>query len=220
MCHRRRGRDDCTKPTSVASGTDPYLLTHARVTGFKVRRPPGFKVRRPPPRTVSGSSPTTCSSSSARSERGRRKPRGLRPNCSSCPQDLSPRFVPRQRDLEGLPFQRLPVLAATATTSSPSGSGRCSVEPGNRSVCRHFAAARASSIAVPTPMRRCSVVLCQTTKIPISGDFFSTKALWRTRTADPPYHGGFGLRPRIGEGSLAASFSCIPAVFSACFTPS
>ena len=205
MCQRRTGRDDCTKPTSVASGTDPYLLTHARETGFKVRRPP--------PRTVSGSSPTTCSSSSARSERGRRKPRGFRPNCSSCPQDLSPKIraqAARSR------------MSSFPATSGAPGHGH-HIEPlrfrevlrgaGQQVGLQALRGRAASSIGVPTPMRRCSVVLCQTTKITISGDFFSTKPSGGLEPPTPSLRcipAATGRNPRQRFSPIWAVFAAAP----------
>jgi hypothetical protein len=61
-------------------------------------------------------------------------------NCSACPRDLSPGMVrPEQPDPQCLLFQRLSVRHATATTSSPSVSGKCSEVPSNSGICRPFA---------------------------------------------------------------------------------
>ncbi len=101
-----------------------------------------------------GELPTTCSSSSTRSGRGRRRPRPENLRLLSERLGLSPRPVPKirglgPRDPERLLFQRLSVRYATATTSSPSVSGRCSAVPPDRSICRHFSWARRVRQAVP-----------------------------------------------------------------------
>jgi hypothetical protein len=51
------------------------------------------------------------------------------------------------------------------------------MEPGDRPICRHFVSCTCELDGGPTLMGSCPAVLIWATKIPISGDFFSAKAL-------------------------------------------
>ena len=68
---------------------------------------------------------------------------------SPCPQDLSPRSCRRSAATPNGLFSSDFRCFATATTSSPSVSGRCSVVPANSPICRPFEGPKARTLSRP-----------------------------------------------------------------------